>query len=188
MAAWRSEVDARGVVVVVPPEGTSAAEIGGLANRILDAGFNHAYVEGSERPLALRIAVASMLAGEKLLGHRQRMEQGRPSKPTITALWLDERGPDRAIEVLRAQPPPRVQAVIVLTKGGASQRSTIAGPAGEIRVLKLAAPADGPISEAAWAEALGFLAAVERDLVGGPGERGEGDPRQGAKAASRGRL
>ncbi|MCB9568691.1 MAG: hypothetical protein H6710_15975 [Myxococcales bacterium] len=59
-----------------------------------------------------------------------------------------------------------VQAVIVLTKDGASERSTIAGPAGEIRVLELAAPADGPISEAAWAEALGFLAAVERDLLG----------------------
>lgn len=155
VASWRSDVDPRGVVVVFFAEEPGAA---GLANRILDAGFNHAFVEPAHRPLATRLAVAAALTNDKSLGQRQRMEQGHPRRPGITVFWLDGRG-GGALEALRAAPPFRVQAAIVLTRAGPPRRHVFAGASGgELHVLEIVSPID----DAAWTEVVRFLDEIER--------------------------
>lgn len=166
IAAWRADVDARGVLVVLPRPGASAAELAALANRSLDVGFNHAHVEATERPLALQIKVASILAADKMLGHRQRLEQGRTQRPGITALWLDDHGPGRALNLLRAALPHGVHAAIVVTREGPPRRRMLLrAAASALHVLEIAAPAGVPVDDATWAEVSRFLDEVEAERL-----------------------
>jgi hypothetical protein len=167
VASWRSGVDPRGVVVVFPSGSPAPPEMADVANRLLDANLNHALVEPSPRPLALRVDVAALLAHDKGLGHRQRIERGAAKRPAMTVFWLDDRDVGGALEVLRARPPFRVQAAIVLTGPGAPRRHVIANDtAVPLRVLELPAPSGERLDEAAWTEILRFLAEVEHDLLG----------------------
>jgi hypothetical protein len=164
VSSWRSDATPRGVMIVVPADTARADDIADLANRTLDAGFNHALVDAATRPLAARVAVAADLANYKALGYRQWLERGDPRRPTLTVLWLDAPAGE-ALATLRERPPYMVQAAIVTTRGSAPQRSDLAGDPGTLRVLELPAP-HGRLDDAAWAEALRFLADVERDVLG----------------------
>ncbi|WAS91325.1 hypothetical protein [Nannocystis punicea] len=167
VASWRSGVDPRGVVVVFPASSSMPPELAEVANRFLDAGLNHALVEPSPRPLALRVDVAAMIANDKGLGHRQRIEQGAARQAVMTVFMLDDRDVAEALAVLRARPPFGVQAAIVLTGSGAPRRHVIANDtAVPLRVLELPTPDEEHLDEAAWAEILRFLDEVERDLPG----------------------
>lgn len=165
LTSWRSDVIPRGVLIVVPADDARADAIADLATRTLDAGFNHALVDGATRPLAARIAVAAGIANDKALGYRQWYERDDPRRSTLTVLWLDAPDLADALPALRERPPLRVQAAIVTTRGGTPQRSDLAGDPGTLRVLELPAP-PGRLDDAAWAEALRFLANVERDALG----------------------
>lgn len=174
IAAWRSNIDARGVLVVVPRAGATTEEIAELAHRSLDAGFNHSHVEATEQPLAVQVEVASMVANDKRLGYRQRLEEGRAMSPAITALWLDDRGSGRALDLLRGELPNGVNAAIVVTGEGPPRRRTLLRPSDlALHVLEIAAPAGVLVDDATWAEVLRFLGEVERS-VGAPsgGDRG----------------
>jgi hypothetical protein len=164
MTSWRSDVTPRGVMIVVPADDARADALTDLATRTLDAGFNHALVDSTE-PLAARVAVAAGIANDKSLGARQWYERSDPRQPTLTVLWLDVADRGEALAVLRDRPPYMVQAAIVTTRGNAPLRSELPGDPGPLRVLELPAPHGRP-DDAAWAEALRFIADVERDVLG----------------------
>ena len=159
MAAWRSQVEPRGVVVVFPAKDRSPVEMAGVANRILDAGFNYAFVE-PPAPLAARIAVGTAIAHDKSLGARQWLESGRPREPTITLLWFDD-DDGEALELLRAQHPFMVQAAIVGAGSSATQRHILTNQHGELPVLEVPGPLDG----AGQRDVIRFIDEVEHALL-----------------------
>lgn len=159
-ASWRSDVDPRGAVIVFSGDASESAII---ANRVLDAGFNVAVVESASRSIAHRLEVAATITNDKSLSQRQRLEQGRPRQPAVNVFWLDASEGEGVIDLLRAQPPFRVHAAVVLTREGPPRRLAFASEsAGEIRVLAVPAPLD----DAAWMEILRFVEDVVQDLLG----------------------
>jgi hypothetical protein len=163
VTSWRSDATPRGVMIVVPADTARAEDIADLANKTLDAGFNHALVDAAMQPLAARIDVAAGVVNDKALGYRQWLERGDPRQPVLTVLWVDAPA-GAALAALRERPPFMVQAAIVTTRGTAPQRSDLPGDPGTLRVLEL--PVPHGLDDAAWAEALRFIADVERDVLG----------------------
>lgn len=161
---WRSDVTPRGVILLVPAADVRPDVLDDLSQRTLDANFNVALVSPASEPLAERIDVAAGLANDKSLGARQWYERGDPRQPTLTVLWLVTPDAAEALAALRDRPPFMVAAAIVTTRGGAPQRSDLPGDPGPLRALELPVPRG--LDDAAWSEALRFIADVERDVLG----------------------
>lgn len=160
---WRSDVTPRGVMLVVPADTTPPAALADLAQKTLDANFNFAFVFPASAPLAERIDVAAGLANDKSLGARQWYERRDARRPTLTVLWLVGPDADAALAALRDRPPFMVPAAIVTTRAGAPRRSELPGDRGTLRVLEL--PVPHGLDAAAWAEAMSFIADLERDVL-----------------------